>query len=208
MREAFIVLDFETTGLEPDEGARATEVAAVLVKNGHVEDRFHSLMNAGMSVPPFIQALTGISDEMVAAAPPSNVVMRRLANFIGNTPLVAHNASFDRKFLDAELSRIGLAASQPMICSMRIARRIYQNAPNHKLKTLVEYADIEVSGVFHRALADAEMTAKLMLWMAWDIRQKYGLQDASFELMKKLQSMAKHEVAGRLRGHTKNKSSN
>lgn len=81
---------------------------------------------------------------------------------------------------------------------MRIARRIYQKAPNHKLATLVDYADIETDGVFHRAMADAEMTARLMLRMAWDIRQKYGIKEVSFELMQNLESMTKHDVAGRL----------
>ena len=198
MHETFIVLDFETTGMSPQDGSRTTEVGAVLVKNGQIADRFQSLMNAGVSIPPFIQDLTGITNRMVTKAPPSSDVMRRFASFIGSTPLVAHNASFDKKFLDAEMARIGLLARQPIACSMRIARRIYQKAPNHKLCTLVEYADIETDGVFHRAMSDAEMTARLMLRMAWDIRQKYGIKEVDFELMQKLESMTKHDVAERL----------
>ena len=199
MRESFIVLDFETTGMSPDDGSRATEVGAVLVKDGQIADRFQSLMNARVSIPPFIQNLTGITNSMVAKAPPSSDVMRRFASFIGSTTLVAHNASFDKKFLDAELARVGITVRQPIACSMRIARRIYQKAPNHKLGTLVEYADIETDGVFHRAMADAEMTARLMLRMAWDIRQKYGINEVNFELIKQLESMAKRDVDDRLR---------
>ena len=198
MRDSFIVLDFETTGMSPHDGSRATEVGAVLVKNGQIADRFQSLMNAGVRIPPFIQDLTGITNSMVAKAPPSSDVMRRFASFIGTTPLVAHNASFDKKFLDAELARVGLTVRQPIACSMRIARRIYQKAPNHKLATLVKYADIETDGVFHRALADAAMTARLMLRMASDIRQKYRLEEVNFELMRKLQSIPKAEVTKRL----------
>lgn len=199
MRETFIVLDFETTGMSPDDGSRATEVGAVMVRNGQIADMFQSLMNAKVSIPPFIQDLTGITNSMVAKAPPSSEVMRQLASFIGSTPLVAHNASFDKKFLEAELARVGLTVRQPIACSMRIARRIYQKAPNHKLGTLVEYADIETDGVFHRAMADAEMTARLMLRMAWDIRQRYGFKEVGFELLKKLESMARHDVDVRLR---------
>jgi DNA polymerase-3 subunit epsilon len=199
MRETFIVLDFETTGLEPSCGARATEVAAVLVEKGQIVDKFQSLMNAGVYVPSFIQELTGITNGMISKAPPISGVMRDFSAFIGSTPLVAHNASFDKKFLDAELDRIGHQARQPIICSMRIARRVYQSAPNHKLETLVKHAGIETSGGFHRALADAEMTARLMLKMASDLRRSYNLNDVSFELMRKLQAMPKYEVNDRLK---------
>lgn len=199
MRETFIVLDFETTGLEPSCGARATEVAAVLVVEGQIVDKFQSLMNAGVSVPPFIQELTGITNAMISKAPPISDVMQNFSTFIGNTQLVAHNASFDKKFLEAELGRVGHQVRQPIICSMRIARRVYQRASNHKLETLVRYAGIETSGGFHRALADAEMTARLMLKMASDLRCNYGLAEIPFDLMQKLQAMPKHEVDDRLR---------
>lgn len=199
MRETFIVLDFETTGLEPSCGARATEVAAVLVENGLIVAKFQSLMNAGVYVPPFIQELTGITNDMISKAPPISGVMQHFSTFIGNIPLVAHNASFDKKFLDAELVRVGRQARQPIICSMRIARRVYQKAPNHKLETLVKYAGIETSGGFHRALDDAEMTARLMLKMASDLRQNYNLDEISFDLMQKLQAMPKYEVGDRIK---------
>ncbi len=198
MRDAFIVLDFETTGMSPQDGSRATEVGAVLVKDGKIVDSFQSLMKTGVRIPPFIQELTGISNSMVASAPSSADVMRRFATFIGSTPLVAHNASFDKKFLIAELDRVGLTVQQPMACSMRIARRIYQNAPNHKLGTLVGYAGIKTDGVFHRALADAQMTAGLMLRMTGEIRLKYGIKEVDFALMQKLESMPKREVSQRL----------
>jgi len=199
MHETFVVLDFETTGLEPSWGARATEVAAVLVENGQIVDKFQSLTNAGVYVPSFIQELTGITNSMISKAPPISEVMRDFSAFIGDTPLVAHNASFDKKFLDAELDRVGRQARQPIICSMRIARRIYQSAPNHKLETLVRYAGIETSGGFHRALADAEMTARLMIKMTNDLRQNFNLDEISFDLMRKLQAMPKREVSDRLR---------
>jgi len=136
---------------------------------------------------------------MFAKAPPCNEVMRQFHDFIGDTPLVAHNAAFDRKFLDAELSLIGLQARQPMICSMRIARRVFQDAPNHKLGTLVRYAHIEADGVFHRALADAEKTAKLMLKMASHLHESHGLHTVNLELMQRLESTAKAQVANQLR---------
>lgn len=183
------VIDFETTGLSPDYGDRATEVAVVMVENGRVIERFQSLMNSGVRVPGFIEHLTGISNEMLKHAPPTQQVMRDLDAFIGDVPLVAHNASFDRKFLDAEFDRVQVRRKQDFICSMRVARRVYPEAPNHKLGTLVEYTGIHSAGRAHRALADAEMTASLWLKMQDDICQKYRFTDMPIELMTQLQSI-------------------
>ncbi|MEY3460669.1 MAG: hypothetical protein RLZZ03_322, partial [Pseudomonadota bacterium] len=95
------VIDFETTGISPGMGDRATEVAIVITEHGRVVDRFQSLMNAGVHIPSFITGLTGISNAMVASAPSAEVVMSDAARFVGSTPLVAHNAAFDRKFWQA-----------------------------------------------------------------------------------------------------------
>jgi DNA polymerase-3 subunit epsilon len=131
------VIDFETTGLSPVMGDRATEVAIVLVEGGWVVDRFQSLMNAGVRIPAFITGLTGITNAMVAAAPDAATVMADASRFVGSAPLVAHNASFDRKFWEAELARAGVmtakAAAQPIACTMLVSRRLYPQAPSHKL---------------------------------------------------------------------------
>ena len=98
------VIDFETTGMSPSQGARATEVAIVLLEGGKVVDRFQSLMKTGAWIPPFITELTGITNAMVQAAPDAASVMRDAARFVGDAPMVAHNASFDSKFWQAELA--------------------------------------------------------------------------------------------------------
>ncbi len=128
-----VVIDFETTGLSPELGDRATEVAAVIIDGNKIVDKFQSLMNARVAIPSFIQQLTGISNAMIRKAPPSQKVMRELADFIGDSPLLAHNASFDTKFLDAEWSRIQYIRRQPFACSMLLSRRIYPHFPDHKL---------------------------------------------------------------------------
>ena len=102
--ETLAIIDFETTGLSPNEGARATEIAAIILQGGRIVRRYQSLMNAGVRIPFFITDLTGITNEMVRNAPSSAKVMREVADFVGGLPLVAHNASFDRKFWDAELA--------------------------------------------------------------------------------------------------------
>ena len=136
--ERIAVIDFETTGISPGMGDRATEVAIVLTEGGRVVDRFQSLMNAGVYIPAFITQLTGITNAMVQAAPPAESVMRDAARFVGDTPMVAHNASFDRRYWMAELARAGLAAPQPFACTVLLSRRLYPEAPSHKLGALVQ----------------------------------------------------------------------
>lgn len=188
MSETVVVIDFETTGLSPEHGGRATEVAAVIVSNGAIVDRYQSLMNAGMYIPPFIESLTGISNRMIRQAPGAAAVIAELAEFIGEIPLVAHNAAFDRKFLQAELQRIGQPQQAKMLCSMRMARRIYPNAANHKLATLVRHVRIAETGVYHRALADAEMTAGLWLKMQEELENTFSLESVPLALLEKIQS--------------------
>lgn len=198
MGEAVIVIDFETTGLSPQQGARATEVAAVVLEGNRMVARFHSLMNAGVRIPSYIEALTGISNAMIRDAPPAAEVMREFASFIEDFSLVAHNASFDRKFLEAELDRIRLGFNNDFICSMRVARRIYPEAPSHSLSTLVKYAKVPSAGRHHRALADAEMAAHLWLAMRMHLLEKYKLSDVSLELMRSLQSIPRYALQSHL----------
>jgi DNA polymerase-3 subunit epsilon len=181
-----IVLDFETSGLSPRHGDRAIEIGAVLIQDSMIVDRFQSLMNPGFRISSFIESFTGITNDMIETAPPCEEVMQQFTEFIGDLPLVAHNASFDRKFLDAELANINRSKTSRMACSMLAARRVYPQAPNHKLKTLVRYCNIYNNGTFHRALADAEMTGHLWIAMMDEIRDAYGLRWVDFELMCKL----------------------
>jgi DNA polymerase-3 subunit epsilon len=128
---------------------------------------------------------------MVGAAPPCEEVIEQFAEFVGDYPLVAHNASFDRKFLDSEFSFIGRARNNEMACSMLTSRRVYPDAPNHKLGTLVSYCGIYTDGTFHRALADAEMTGQLWIGMIDQIKNTFGINHVSFELMQKLAKITK-----------------
>jgi DNA polymerase-3 subunit epsilon len=188
------IIDFETTGLSPAMGDRTTEVGIVILDNGKIADRYQSLMNAGVSIPAFIESLTGISNAMIRKAPPAEEVMQALAEFVGNVPLVAHNASFDSKFLDAEWSRINRRRQQKFACSMLLARRIYPAAPDHKLGTLVSHLKLPSAARHHRALADAEMTAHLWVRMVSDIQQKYGMNAVPHDFLCTLQKIPKTQI--------------
>ncbi len=188
------VIDFETTGATPAHGARATEVAICLLEGGRIVDRFASLMNAGVRIPSFITQLTGLTNEMVATAPPADTVMREAAAFVGSRPMVAHNAAFDRQFWRAELAHCGLQAANEFACTLLLSRRLYPDAPNHKLGTLAQWFDLPASGRAHRALADAEVAAHLLARMQHDLEKRHGCSQADAALLMQLQRTAKHQV--------------
>jgi DNA polymerase-3 subunit epsilon len=188
------VIDFETTGLSPALGARPTEVAIVLIAEGKIVDRFQSLMNPGVSIPNDIQVLTGITNEMVHKAPKVEVVIRDAVQFVGTHPIVAHNAAFDSKFWDAELHRINGRRKQEFACSMLLARRIFPEAPNHKLGTLVRTLGLPATGRYHRALADAEATAYLLLHIQQELQRRFHLSAVSHELLVAIQTASRSQL--------------
>ena len=199
--ETIAVIDFETNGLGATQGGRATEIAAVLVEDGQIVGRFQSLMNSGTWVPPFITQLTGITNEMLQAAPPARAVMHEVARFTKGCPLVAHNAAFDRGFWRAERAR---AECEPddahaFACTMLLSRRLYPHAENHKLGTLARLHALPSAGRAHRALADAEVTAHLLLRVQQDVRERFASElrerAVSHAMLVKMQRAARHRLA-------------
>lgn len=188
---SIVVLDFETTGLSPNYGDRTIEIGAVLLQNNLIVDRFQSLMNPGMRVSRFIEDYTGITNKMLHGAPPIAEVMTKFESFMGQHHLVAHNASFDSRFLDAELKRIKKERRQEFACSMLVSRRLYPDAPSHSLETLVRYKKLKTGGVYHRALADAEMTGHLWISMINDLKAAYKFRVVPFDLMRRLSKIPK-----------------
>ncbi|MCG9789088.1 3'-5' exonuclease [Vibrio mediterranei] len=193
--KSVVVLDFETTGLSPNQGDRAIEIGAVKLENGTVVDRFQSLMNPGFRVSGFIENYTGISNAMLANAPSCKDVMGEFSTFIQNSNLVAHNASFDKRFLDAELELINESYTGEFACSLLVSRRLNQEAHSHKLGDLVAYHNIANDGVFHRALADAEVTASLWLLLVDSLTERFKINDPSFALMQRLSKQPKASIA-------------
>ncbi|MCP4326173.1 MAG: 3'-5' exonuclease [Psychromonas sp.] len=192
--DTLVILDFETTGLSPDQGDRAIEIGAVRLVNGEITDQFQALMNPGFPVTSFIEDYTGISNNMLSEAASCTQVMTEFADFIADDNLIAHNAAFDRRFLDAELSRLGKHSIGEFSCSLLLSRRIFQEAPSHKLGELIEFANIPSSGGFHRALYDAQMTCHLWMAMLDSIAERYGLYELNFEQIQKLNKTAKRSV--------------
>jgi len=192
--ETMAIIDFETTGLSPKDGARATEIAAVIVQDTKIVGRYQSLMNAGVTVPTFITELTGITNLMVRSAPSSSQVMQEVLEFVGRLPIVAHNASFDKKFFEYECLLAGKTPSNQFVCSMLVSRRLFPTSPNHKLGTLVRALNITKTGDFHRALSDAEMTAELLLKFGEHLKKDYGIDYPTHALLRKLQKTKYSDV--------------
>ena len=172
----------------------SSEIAAVIVEGGRVVDRYQSLMNAGVRIPAYIEALTGITNAMVRSAPSAGEVMRDVSDFVGDMPIIAHNASFDAKFWDAELARIQRSRKQDFVCSLLLSRRLLPLAPSHRLGVLVEYANLPVAGRYHRALADAEMAASLLLRLEDELRLRHQVPRVSVELLRQIQRASKAQL--------------
>lgn len=194
LNEPVVVLDFETSGMSPEQGDRAIEIGAVLLNNQQVVERFQSLINPGFFVSREIESVTGISNKMLGEAPAADSVMLEFSRFICNYPLVAHNASFDQKFLESEFALIGKKRPFNFGCSLLISRRIYPDMPNHKLETLIRYKGLPIGGQFHRALADAEMAAALWVSIIDDLKSSYGFTEIPFEVLRKLGKTPRQQV--------------
>jgi len=154
----FCVFDLETTGGSP-ESSRITEIGAVKVRGGEILGEFATLINPGVPIPPAITYLTGITNAMVYPAPTIDAVLPSFLEFIGNAVFVAHNASFDTRFLAANLARYGYQpARNPIVCTVRLARRLVrEEVPNLQLATLARALRARTAPC-HRALDDARAT--------------------------------------------------
>lgn len=197
------VIDFETTGLSPAMGDRATEIAIVLVEGTQVVGRFQSLMNAGVRLSPFIEDYTGISNEMIRAAPPADEVMAEAARFVRDVPLVAHNAAFDRRFWAAELERLGagVQANPPFACTMLLSRRLYPQAGSYRLGALAAFHALPSAGRAHRAMADAEVATALLGRIRDDIRRDHGVDEVPHGLLVRLQRCQRQAVPKAVRDY-------
>jgi DNA polymerase III epsilon subunit len=157
----FAVVDTETTGGSSAHGHRLTEVAAVRVRDGRVTGRFSTLVNPERAIPPEITRLTGITDAMVRTAPRFEHAAAPLLDFLGDSVIVAHNAPFDRGFLDAELRRaFNRRLLSPFLCTVQLARRVVPGLPSYRLDLLASHFGVRIADR-HRALGDAEATGEV-----------------------------------------------
>ena len=195
VKEPLVILDFETTGLSPD-FARIIEVGAVLIEENRIVDSFSQLMNPGFYIPSVITGITGITNKMVEDMPSPEEVMPLLHHFIGNRPIMAHNASFDKKFLIAEMARADLAVRNPFLCTLKLSRRLIHDASSYRLGFLAGYLDLdtEETGQMHRALCDVKVTFQLWKYLQNAVVRKSGLLEHELRIYHEISRRAKNNV--------------
>lgn len=160
---SYVVVDVETTGGSPWGGDRITEFCAVTVANGQIADVFETLINPQRPIPPAVTRLTRITWEMVRNAPTIRDVAGRIADVLRGHIFVAHNASFDWRFVTSELSRYsGQQVVGEKLCTVRLARAVVPAIKRRSLGSLSYYYGIE-NHARHRAGGDALATAKVLL---------------------------------------------
>lgn len=192
----YIILDFETTGLSPDY-ARVIEVGAIVVKGKKVINTVSQLMDPGQSIPYFITDITGITNSMVRGQPTPEAFMPTLHKFIGNRPILAHNASFDKKFLLAEMDNIGKNIENTFLCTLKLARRLIL-APDYKLTTLISYLKLKIAKGHqaHRALHDVMATFELWLYIKQQVLARLVDLDVEPDLrfLTRLEKLPKNQI--------------
>jgi DNA polymerase III epsilon subunit family exonuclease len=173
----FVVVDVEATGAKTPPN-RLIELGAYRIRAGRIVDKFLSLVNPEIPIPRFVMALTGISNEMVKAAPVFAEVAPRWLDFVNDSVLVAHNAPFDTSFLNHEISRVypGHRMVNPHLCTVKLSRRILPDLTNHRLDTIADHFSIPIISR-HRAGSDALATAEIFLLLLSKLEEEHGIND-------------------------------
>ncbi|MEM6916801.1 MAG: exonuclease domain-containing protein, partial [Verrucomicrobiota bacterium] len=159
--QEYVVVDIETTGSKASWN-RVTEIGAVRVQDDRILEEWTSLVNPGRRIPKSIVALTGITDEMVAEAPPFEAIADEFREFVGDAVFVAHRASFDYGFLKAEFERLEQHFRCPTLCTVVTSRRVFPGLRSYGLANLCREFEISLDS-HHRALCDARATAEILI---------------------------------------------
>lgn len=164
----YVVLDVETTGLSPKNGDRVIEIGAVAIENQAIIAEFSSLIDVDKMIPWRVRQVHGITNEMLSGEPKADEVLPDFYEFIAGSILVAHNASFDIRFLRHEFALLGMSLNNRSFCTLKMSRKQYPHLPNHKLETVGRYllGSSCMRMQRHRALDDAKLAAMIWLKMA------------------------------------------
>jgi len=151
----YVLLDLETTGATPTRD-RITEIGLIRYENGVEVGRWNTLINPEVSIPPFIQRLTGINQAMVTHAPTFAQVCETVLQWLDQAVLCAHNVRFDYGFLKNEFKRIGVTFQKKLLCTVKLSRKLYPQHHSHSLNAIIERFHL-VCSQRHRAMGDTEI---------------------------------------------------
>lgn len=152
MLPCFVLLDLETTGGNPTQD-RITEVAALRIEDGVEVGRINTLINPGISIPPYIERLTGICNADVQHSPDFETVAPELLALLDGAVLVAHNVRFDQGFLTQSFKRMGLRWRTKALCTVRLSRRLFPEHKHHGLDAIMQRHGLSTASR-HRAMGD------------------------------------------------------
>ncbi len=155
----FSIIDIETTGNRYKYG-KITEIAIYQHNGQHITDSFSTLINPEMDIPFFITELTGINNAMVKDAPRFYEVAKKIVELTQGRTFVAHNVSFDYKFIREEFARLGYDYKRETMCTVQLSRRLLPGHRSYSLGKICAELGIEINGR-HRAAGDALATVKL-----------------------------------------------
>ncbi|MCC9166965.1 exonuclease domain-containing protein [Pontibacter harenae] len=155
----YAIIDIETTGSQPAQD-RITEVAIFIHDGQQIVDKYNTLINPQRPIPFYISQLTGITDEMVQDAPKFYEVAKEIVEFTDGKVFVAHNVRFDYSFIKKEFADLGYTFQRKTLCTVRLSRSLIPGLPSYSLGKLCKSIDIDLQQR-HRAIGDAEATAKL-----------------------------------------------
>lgn len=158
-KELYAIIDIETTGQSLSLG-KITDIAIYLHNGIEIVDSFSSLINPECYIPQFITDLTGIDNQMVRNAPKFYEVARRIVELTQNAVFVAHNVSFDYKFVQEEFKRLGYDYQRQTMCTVRLGRKFLPGHKSYSLGKICDELGIVIDGR-HRAAGDALATVKL-----------------------------------------------
>lgn len=161
--QEYVVVDLETTGLDPYSGCEIIEIGITEIKNNKIVRNYSRLVKPNLSIPSFITEITGITNEMVENEEGIENVLPRFRKFLGNRTMIAHNAKFDLKFLNYYLEKYNLEPVEKHLCTMEMLKKCKSyKGKNKKLETACAYYNIKNENA-HRADSDTKATAELFL---------------------------------------------
>ncbi len=176
LNDEMVVFDIETTGLSVED-CKIIEIGAVKIKNGEILEEFNMFVNPECEIPANITELTSITNDMVADAPTIDIVLPKFFEFTGNKMLIAHNASFDTKFIRHAAKELGIPFENPYSDTLAISRFLNTDLPNHKLDSIAKYFKLE-DFHHHRACDDAAILARIYFCMV-EKMEKFDIKDFS-----------------------------
>jgi len=177
----YVLLDLETTGATPTQD-RITEIGLIRYENGIEVGRWNTLINPEVSISPFIQRLTGITQSMVKNAPTFFEIRNILLDWVDDAVLCAHNVRFDYGFLKNEFKRIGITFQKKLLCTVKLSRKLYPQHKGHGLDAIIERFKL-VCENRHRAMGDTEMMAAF-IGVTINELGEHAVQEVALALLK------------------------